>query len=58
MKQLIVIYAALLLGCGESPTPILGCETSKGITPDCRFQNPEDLAVLGERLLVSQMTLT
>lgn len=55
MKQLIVIYAVLLLGCSESPTPILGCETSKGITPDCRFHNPEDLAVLGERLLVSQM---
>jgi hypothetical protein len=55
MKQLILIYGVLLSGCGESPTPILGCEPGNGITPDCRFQNPEDMAALGERLLVSQM---
>lgn len=47
----------VLTGCGESPTPILGCEAGGGIEPDCRFQNPEDMAVApqGGRLLVSQM---
>jgi len=49
-----ILFAA---GCGESPTPILGCDAGDGIEPDCRFQNPEDLVVapLGGRLLVSQM---
>ena len=53
--KILTLCLLLLLGCGESPTPILSCEPSHGITPDCRFQNPEDMAVLGERLLVSQM---
>jgi hypothetical protein len=45
-----------LAGCGDSPTPILDCEPGAGITPDCRFQNPEDLALLpsGRGILVSQ----
>ena len=53
----IALTGLLILGaCGESPTPIIGCEASAGIQPDCRFQNPEDLAVLpsNQGLLVSQ----
>jgi hypothetical protein len=47
---------ALLGACGGSP-PITTCEPGAGITPDCRFQNPEDLAVSpnGNFLLISQM---
>lgn len=57
MRILIGLGVLLLAGCGESPTPIIGCAASESITPDCRFQNPEDLAVVpsGGRLLVSQM---
>ena len=47
----------LLAGCGESVSPVLGCEPSAELVPDCRFTNPEDLAPLpsGTRMLVSQM---
>lgn len=44
----------LLTGCG---TPaILSCEAADRITPDCRFQNPEDLVAspAGNFILVSQ----
>ena len=55
-KICAVTCVAALAGCGDSPTPILGCEPGAGITPDCRFQNPEDLALLPSRrgILVSQ----
>jgi len=46
----------LVAGCGESPTPVLGCEPGADITPDCRFQNPEDLAPVANGFLVSQMS--
>ena len=47
----------MVAGCGESPTPISGCESSATLAVDCRFRNPEDLVVApeGDRLLVSQM---
>lgn len=50
-------FALLLAGCGEALPPIMDCVAEEAITPDCRFQNPEDLAVVpgGGRLLVSQM---
>lgn len=60
MRKLLQLSAMtgliFLVACGESPTPIIGCEASAGIQPDCRFQNPEDLAVLpsNQGLLVSQ----
>ena len=60
MRKLLQLSAmtglSFLVACGESPTPIIGCEASAGIQPDCRFQNPEDLAVLpsNQGLLVSQ----
>jgi hypothetical protein len=51
------IGALCLLGaCGGAP-PITSCEPAAGITPDCRFQDPEDIVVSpeGQFLLVSQM---
>jgi len=52
----ILCVLFLLCGCGGSSTPIIGCDAGEGLTPDCRFQNPEDLAVVpsGDGLLVSQ----
>lgn len=52
-----VLMLLVLAGCGESLPPITDCVAGAGMTPDCRFQNPEDLAVVpgGGRLLVSQM---
>ena len=58
VQALFIVTACVagLTGCEDSPTPILGCEPGAGITPDCRFQNPEDLALLpsGRGILVSQ----
>lgn len=45
----------LLAGCGSDLTPVLGCEDGAGIRVDCRFQNPEDLALAPDgRIIVSQ----
>jgi hypothetical protein len=46
----------LLAACGGAPA-ITSCDPAAGITPDCRFQNPEDLATspLGGFILISQM---
>lgn len=47
----------LLAGCGgDSPTPVMACEAVGEMVPDCRFMNPEDLALLpdGDTLIVSQ----
>jgi hypothetical protein len=41
--------------CGDGPPPISECVPAGALTPLCRFQNPEDLAVIGDWLLVSQM---
>lgn len=54
------LLAGVLLsvsGCGDPLPPIATCEPGAGMTPDCRFKNPEDLAVVpgGGALLVSQM---
>ena len=50
------IVAVLLAGCGgDSLTPIVGCENAFGIEVDCRFRNPEDLALAPDgRIIVSQ----
>lgn len=56
--RLLASLAALagLAACGGAPA-ITTCEAAAGITPDCRFQNPEDLVVSpqGGFILVSQM---
>jgi hypothetical protein len=50
------LLAVVQMGCLRGAPPILGCEPAHRIVPDCRFQNPEDLAVSpsGRFLLVSQ----
>jgi hypothetical protein len=49
-------WVIVLAACSGSTPPITDCVPGHGITPDCRFQNPEDLAVSpsGSFLLVSQ----
>ena len=56
LRRIALTGLVFLVACGESPTPIIGCEAGAGIQPDCRFQNPEDLAVVPSNrgLLVSQ----
>ena len=50
--------AVLLLSLGACTTPdILDCRVANGLTPDCRFQNPEDFAKSpsGVALIISEM---
>ncbi|MBM4192133.1 MAG: hypothetical protein FJ196_03620 [Gammaproteobacteria bacterium] len=50
--------ATLLLSLGACTTPdILDCRAGNGLTPDCRFQNPEDFAASprGTALIISEM---
>jgi hypothetical protein len=51
-----LVLAAELAGCGGGAPPITSCEPVDGITPDCRFQNPEDLvsSPAGGFIIVSQ----
>jgi hypothetical protein len=48
---------ACALGCARARDPILDCTPAKDARPICRFQNPEDLALLpnARALVVSQM---
>src|SRR5262245_62541888 len=52
----LVWVLLVMTGCADSPTTIIGCEASADITPDCRFQNPEDMAPYARGFLVSQMS--
>lgn len=50
-----LLLPLVLVGCA---TPeIVGCTPANGLTPDCRFENPEDLASspAGTALIVSEM---
>ena len=51
---LAAFAAASAFGCGGGQPAITECTPSGSLTPLCRFQNPEDLAVIGDWLLVSQ----
>jgi hypothetical protein len=44
----------MVAACGGGPPAITECVARDALTPLCRFQNPEDLAVVGDWLLVSQ----
>ena len=58
IRRLLATSVILLVSaCGGGQPPIADCEAGFGMTPDCRFQNPEDLVVTpgGDRLIVSQM---
>ena len=49
------LAATFSFGCGGGQPAITECTPSGALTPLCRFQNPEDLAVIGDWLLVSQL---
>lgn len=53
----VLLASSALTGCG-GPPPIGSCEPADGITPDCRFRNPEDLvpSPSGREILVSQFS--
>lgn len=54
----IVVLAALAVLQAACTTPaITNCAPANGLTPDCRFENPEDFAAspAGTALLVSEM---
>ncbi|NJN50460.1 MAG: SMP-30/gluconolactonase/LRE family protein [Gammaproteobacteria bacterium] len=56
-RSLAVVLTGLwLAGCTSEVTPILDCVAEDHLEPDCRFQNPEDLARTpgGDWLIVSQ----
>lgn len=55
-RSAAVAALTFLAACGGAPA-ITTCEPAAGITPDCRFQNPEDLvsSPLGGFILISQM---
>ncbi len=48
------LVAGLSLACGGGQPAITECAPAGDLTPLCQFQNPEDLAVVGDWLLVSQ----
>jgi hypothetical protein len=50
----VLLAACLGLACGGGPPLITECVAAGALTPICRFQNPEDLAVVGDWILVSQ----
>ncbi len=51
----LILAVLMVPACGD-PNIFLECVPANGLIPDCRFQNPEDLALLpdGETLVVSQ----
>ena len=52
----IAVAAVAAGGCSSEHPPIETCEPGDGLTPDCRFHNPEDLvpSPSGRFILVSQ----
>jgi len=53
-RATVTSAALLFAACGGGPPAITECVASNGLAPLCQFQNPEDLAVVGDWLLVSQ----
>jgi hypothetical protein len=50
------LFAVALSGCSGGSPAITSCEPAAGLTPDCRFSNPEDLVATpsGNAMIVSQ----
>lgn len=50
------VFAVALGGCTGGSPAITSCEPAAGLTPDCRFSNPEDLVAgpSGSTMIVSQ----
>ena len=49
------LLALVGLACGQGVPPLADCLPKQGLSPDCRFQAPEDLDRVGHWLVVSQM---
>jgi hypothetical protein len=49
------LAAATALACGGGQPAITECAAAGPLTPMCQFHNPEDLAVVGDWILVSQL---
>lgn len=54
VAALLVVLCGGLACRGDAPA-LADCAPRNGLTPICRFQAPEDLAVVGHWLVVSQM---
>jgi len=50
------LAAACAIACGGGQPAITECTPAGPLTPVCQFQNPEDLAVVGDWILVSQFS--
>jgi len=53
-RATVTSAALLFAACGGGPPAITECVARNSLAPLCHFQNPEDLAVVGDWLLVSQ----
>ncbi len=51
----LLAWALAFTGCGERTPGITDCLPRNGLKPICLFRGPEDLAVVGRWLVVSQM---
>lgn len=54
-RAALAAAALLSAACGGGPPAITECVARGELAPICQFQNPEDLAVIGDWLLVSQL---
>ncbi|NCW21185.1 MAG: hypothetical protein EBV76_05395, partial [Gammaproteobacteria bacterium] len=45
MRTLALLMLAAMALAGCTTAEILDCRAANGLTPDCRFENPEDFAV-------------
>lgn len=57
MRTLALLMLAAMALAGCTTAEILDCRAANGLTPDCRFENPEDFAVspAGTALIISEM---
>lgn len=56
LRTLVICCTAFLFACGEEPIFLQDCSSGNGLVPDCRFKNPEDMALLPDNktLIISQ----
>ncbi|MEZ4333356.1 MAG: hypothetical protein R3F35_16455 [Myxococcota bacterium] len=53
-RLVLAVWTTSIAGCGEPPV-LEDCLPNNGMRPICLFQAPEDLAVVGHWLILSQM---
>ncbi len=53
---LVVLWSMLMIACSADVPAVADCGVTGGITPHCKFKNPEDAVVLANgQMIVSQM---